>query len=323
MKSSASYKIISITIKVAILLVALWFLYRQIFVKHDFKGISEYYKSIWLKRDSVLVSLLFLLMLFNWGLEALKWKLMVAKIEKISFYKSIESVFAGITVSFFTPNRVGEFGGRIFFLEKADRVEAALISIFGGMSQLLVTLTAGSIALVYFLNKYVLLDPGFYIFVVAMLLVALVVLYVIFFNISLLYKLAERFVFLKKYTHYVKPLELFSKAEIGRIVILSAIRYMIFTLQYWLMLRMMDVPLPLLPAITMISMTYLVMSVPTFALTEFGLRSVVAVQFIGILSANSLGIISSSFSVYLLNVAFPALLGAFFVFNLKFFRNAK
>ena len=42
-----------------------------------------------------------------------------------------------INISTFTPNRIGEYGGRVFCLEKGDRVKGVLITIIGSIAQFL------------------------------------------------------------------------------------------------------------------------------------------------------------------------------------------
>ena len=59
------------------------------------------------------------MMFLNWFLESLKWRFLISKIEKISINRSIRAIFSGITISTFTPNRIGEYGGRVFCLEKS------------------------------------------------------------------------------------------------------------------------------------------------------------------------------------------------------------
>ena len=86
-------------------------------------------------------------MFLNWLLDAVKWKFLIKKEEEVSLWLSIKAVFLGITVSIFTPNRVGEFGGRVFCLEKANRIKAVLITILGNMGQLLATTIFGTLAL--------------------------------------------------------------------------------------------------------------------------------------------------------------------------------
>ena len=54
------------------------------------------------------------MMFLNWLVEALKWRYMISKIENISIMTAYRAVLTGITVSTFTPNRIGEYGGRVF-----------------------------------------------------------------------------------------------------------------------------------------------------------------------------------------------------------------
>ena len=324
MKRSTTYKTASILIKITIVLVALWFLYRQVFIKHDFAGIQAFYRTVWLNPEFFpLAAIVSFLMIINWTLEAIKWKMMISKMEEISFFRAMEAVFAGITVSFFTPNRVGEFGGRIFFLVKADQVKAALISIFGSMSQLIITLIMGSFSLLLFLFNFTSIQTTLFYSVTFLTIIADVLLLFIYFNLAYFQLFLQRIKVLQKFLKYSEIIELYSFSELRKVLLLSFLRYAVFTTQYLILLRMMDIQVPLLGGIIMIAMTFLVMSVPTFALSEFSLRSVVALQFIGLLSSNSIGIVTASFSLYLINVALPALLGAVFVFNLKFFRNTK
>jgi uncharacterized membrane protein YbhN (UPF0104 family) len=58
-----------------------------------------------------------LLMIVNWSVEAFKWKISVAKIQPISFFKAFKAVLSGISFSVSTPNRVGEYLGRVLLLE--------------------------------------------------------------------------------------------------------------------------------------------------------------------------------------------------------------
>src|SRR3546814_10415128 len=85
-----------------------------------------------------------LLMLVNWGTEVFKWKYLVRKIEWVSLWKSTESLLAGLTLAIFTPNRVGEYGGRILYLERGNRVKGAFAMWVGAFSQMLVTNVIGA-----------------------------------------------------------------------------------------------------------------------------------------------------------------------------------
>ena len=66
-------------------------------------------------------------MLLNWGIEARKWQMVVSKNSPVSFNTSFKAIFAGNALAFFTPNRTGEYFGRMLYLEsgKEDRVDSA------------------------------------------------------------------------------------------------------------------------------------------------------------------------------------------------------
>src|SRR4051812_2206215 len=110
------YKGISLFIKLAIVGLSLYYIYYKIF-QDVHPEISNQLKGLSVKVNVLSIVSVFALMLLNWSLEALKWEIIVNQLQTIGFLKSLRAIFAGISVSIFTPNRIGEFGGRIFFLE--------------------------------------------------------------------------------------------------------------------------------------------------------------------------------------------------------------
>ena len=93
-----------------------------------------------------------LLIFFNWGFEAKKWQLLLRPVQSLSFSTALKSVLTGITFSINTPNRIGEYGGRILYVEEGKRIKAISLSIAGSLSQLILTLFMGSIGLIYLLT---------------------------------------------------------------------------------------------------------------------------------------------------------------------------
>ncbi len=72
----------------------------------------------------------------------------------------------------------------------------------------------------------------------------------------------------------------------------------------------------------MIALTFFaIAAIPTFALTEIGVRGSAALAFIGLISDNDTGIVAASFSLWLVNIALPAMAGVPFVFKWKLFKN--
>src|SRR5690606_3920901 len=109
-----------------------------------------------LDTDAVIITLsvVTFLMFVNWLLEAVKWRFLCRYIERISFWKAIQSVFCGLTWAVFTPNRIGEFGGRVLFLKPRKRVFGVVAMGVGALAQLVLTCVAGSLSIAWFVNRF-------------------------------------------------------------------------------------------------------------------------------------------------------------------------
>ena len=98
--------------------------------------------------------LILLLMLVNWSIESVKWKILIAKIERVSFFRAFKAVMTGVSVSLFTPNRTGDYLGRVFILEKGNHIEGILITLIGSFAQIIVTISVGLFCFLSFLDQY-------------------------------------------------------------------------------------------------------------------------------------------------------------------------
>lgn len=315
---------IGLFIKVVIAIVALAFIFREVQLKDQDTDLS-FGISVLAENLHMLLALIAMMML-NWGLEASKWRILVKPIEQISLWKSLKAVFSGITIALFTPNRVGEYGGRVFHLNKADRIDAVLLTIVGSYAQLVVTLVTGILATIFYLPTYVGLGPvspmqynliGLLMFGLAVMLV------ILFLNTRLLTTIINWLPIPEKYQHYSKVFEYHTSATLWKVFLASLGRYAVFTLQFFLLLQLFDVEIDYLSAMMMISMTYFVMTaVPTIAITELGVRGSMAVYFLGMLSTNVKSIFMASSMLWLINLAVPAIIGVLFIFQLRFFRKS-
>ena len=320
-------KTIGFLIKIGIVALALFFLYQQLNVKSGVDTHSIVDIITILKGNYIIVIAVFFMMLLNWFLEALKWRFLIAKIEKVSMKRSLRAIFSGITVSAFTPNRVGEYGGRVFCLEKADRIQAVLITVIGSMAQLLTTIIFGSIGLLYlpsyqsdfslFFDKVSFAYPVFA-FILILLNVLLVLL---FLNVSVLTNVLTKISFLKKFEKYSGVFSFYSFEELLKVLGYSVARYAVFTTQFFILLQLFDVQILYADAIILImSMLFVISVIPTIAITEIGVRGSVALFLFGLVSANTVGILSATFVLWVINLLIPSLIGVFFIFTLKFFR---
>ena len=179
-------KIYSWFIKTTIVALAFWFIFVKLKTNDDLKGFINLLKTIPNQEIILVMSLVLLLMLVNWGIEAIKWKQLVSSIEKITLWKSVESVFCGLTLAVFTPNRLGEYGGRVFFLSPKRRIIGIVAMTVGNIGQMVLTNVFGIIALCMFIYRFSPLDEGLFLALCA-LSVAFCLFFIIFyFNTSFL-----------------------------------------------------------------------------------------------------------------------------------------
>jgi len=329
-------KTYNIIIRVSIILATYGFIYKQVILKNNYSDFVSNIEDSFQSTNFVLLFCLGCILVFiNWGIESFKWKYLIKKIEFLSFSKSVKAVLSGISVSIFTPNRIGEYFGRAFILERANRFEGVLITIIGSISQLLITIIFGSISLIFFIPEFFDVSEYFfgYFFIglVISILAILILLLIFFFNIKILTSILESFS-KKKWVKFRKRIKIFSqysKKELFTVLMLSFSRYIIFTLQFFILLKAFSVDVIFSQSIIIISIIFLVMTaLPTVTLAELGIRGSVTLYFFGLYFAkhglsieqSNVGIILASSAIWIINLAIPALIGTIFVVNLKFFR---
>jgi uncharacterized membrane protein YbhN (UPF0104 family) len=329
-------KIMNLLIQLAIFLVTCFFIYHQVFQKAGLSELKLSLKVNFLKPEfQTGMMLVMILMLVNLSLEAYKWKYLIGKVEEIGFFTAFQAVLTGISTSSFFPNRVGEFLGRVFFLKKASRIEGILITVVGSMSQLLVTVLAGSIALLIFIPMYIyglgFIDGYLYYGLVILVLTLDMLVVALFFKISFLATLKERILQngLKRLQKFFRVFAFYHNREMATVILLSCTRYLVFASQFYLLLIFFDVKISYFNALMLIALIYFIMAIiPTVTLTELGVRGSVALyvfglyfgQHIPIAAKNSMGVFAASTLLWMINLGLPALVGTMFVFRMRFFR---
>jgi len=119
--------------------------------KFDEYSISSVWTS--LKENYQLVGLTLILVPINWLFEVLKWKLLIDKIQNMPLVKAIKSINFGISLALITPNNIGDFGGRLLYIEKEKRWQAIFLDSFLSLTQLFVTISVGLYAFPYYEDK--------------------------------------------------------------------------------------------------------------------------------------------------------------------------
>ena len=264
----------------------------------------------------------------NWGLEARKWQLLVRPIQHMNFFTAYKSVLTGVALSINTPNRIGEYGGRILYIKEGSRIKAISLSIAGSISQLIITLLLGCGGLAYLLFFQMEANESLmglsYFWIEVMLIISIIVLSVVvlfFFRLRWLIMLVEKIPAMSKYVQYVNVLEQFDPKLLLRLLSLSFFRYLTFVFQYILLLQVLNVVILWNEGFWIISILFLVLAiVPSFAIADLGIRGKFSTELLSIYSANTVGIIGTTFGIWFVNLFIPALLGSLLILSIRFFK---
>ena len=267
---------------------------------------------------------MFGLMWVNWGLETVKWQIALRPIQTIRFTRAFKAILAGTCIASFTPNRVGEYLGRMLFVDSGNKVISVAPTILCSISQMLVTLMAGSAGLYLYFNSsnvasapwisLALLRPGILITGLAVVFLGLV-----YFRFDPLIKKVNKWL-IKNKKVYTIP-ENYRLSSLSKIFALSMVRYLVFILQYGLLFSLFGISLIGLQLFTGVSVMFVIMAiVPTLTfLTDLGFRWAVGIQVFQVFTSNTAGILAVSLGIWIINLIIPALVGSLLILRIKLF----
>lgn len=313
-------KIFSILLKIAIVVFAFWFIYIKLIANNDLKQFVAIIKALPVTQIWTILSVVVLLMLLNWGLEAIKWKRLIKQIEQISLWKAVESVFCGLTWAVFTPNRLGEYGGRVFFLSPKRRIVGVVAMAVGNIGQLVLTNVFGAIAVCIFVYRFTPIDYRLFLALCAIGMAFCLFFVIFYFNIRWLNGILLSMRFTRKYKKFYTILARYRKAELLKILLLCLARYTVFSTQYFIMFLWLIPGLHFADILMLVCILFFVQSsLPSLDLLDIGIRSVTALFFFKYVTDQNTAVVACIASIWLTNIIIPAILGSYFVFKLNFF----
>lgn len=309
--------------------ILLYSIYRQVQRQPDWKNSLTHLVRAFTGADVWKLTGVLLLMFVNWGLEARKWQVSLLFVERLSFLRAFKAIFSGTTMAFFTPNRIGEYLGRMLYIKEGGRIQSVAVTIVCSIAQLLITIFAGLAGLLY-IKKVVMLHPSgeravfwiatlFYVLLASGFALAL-----LYFRFSWLLRLIEKIPGIGKYIRYIKVLESFNATILLRILSLSLIRYLVFIAQYYLLFQIFEVQISWWQSFWSMSVVFLILAVvPSIAvLSELGIRWKASTELIQLFSYNTVGILATSLAIWIINLVIPALVGSLLILGLKIFKNS-
>ena len=245
------------------------------------------------------------LMFLNWSFEAFKWKELIRPFYTISFANAFRSIWSGVSTALSTPNRLGDFIGKLSHLPADYRKKALISSFYGSYSQWLITLVMGWVGWLFY-GEQLIGNAGIKIW---FSIIGLVL--ILFFTLLYFSKNAARVV-PNKWKHFFESTP-DNRTKI-KIALLSFMRYLAFATQFYLLIRFLGIELGYTAVFLKITLFYLITSfVPATFWGEIGIKESVAVWVFSGLIYNSLIIIVVTLMIWMINLVIPALVGNYFL----------
>ncbi len=298
--------------KLIIVITACYFIYQKLNSNQllSFSKLEEQFAFAFSKNIWMLIGILLLTDL-NWLLEVFKWKTLVSSIKNISFFEAFEQSLGSLTVSIITPNRIGEYGAKALYFEKENQKKVVGLNFIGNMSQLLTTILFGCFGFMFILLNFETKLPSLKVQNALVIVVISILLY--FFRKQLSFLKIEKQ--LQRFSRFLKGIP---KSIYAKSLVFSIARYIVFSHQFYFLLRLFGVETDYFTLISLIFSMYFISSfIPSLSIFDWIIKGSVAVWLFQFIGLNELTIITITSFMWILNFAIPALFGSVFVLKFK------
>jgi hypothetical protein len=252
----------------------------------------------------------------NIALEAKKWHLLAGYAQPLTYRQALASYFAGSAFSIVTPNRIGEYPGRLLYLNRKNTLRLIGVAILGAIAQMFTSFLFGLTGLIYYNMKF----PGtFQTTVLVACSIGTVVIAIVYWKFDEWMPLIEKISWLKKYNVYAKLLNRVTGKKQLTILFITILRYAIYTAQYLILLLWMNIKVPIIGGYFMSGLFFWLISViPSFAFVELGERGQVGMYLFSHFSENTLGILVATIIIWCINLILPSLIGSMLLLRKRY-----
>jgi hypothetical protein len=249
----------------------------------------------------------------------------MSKFVVIDFATSLRSILSGLSFASVTPNRIGEYGGRVLALEAEDNKYGLLATFAGSIAQNLVNLVLGLLGGLYFLNKYMEVSDGQLLMMTLLVVLFCLAISVLYYRLDLLSRIFKLLPFIPKISKVQRALD--ETKNLGSVILTkvlsySFLRYAVYSSQYVLILYAFDFNIPIISAYSGVAFIYLVQSgLPIPPLFGLLARGEIAILIWGIFVDSELVILTATLLLWIINLILPSFIGLFIVYNIDIIKS--
>ncbi len=277
--------------------------FRLVSVKYDLLNIS----TLFLNQDLqfwLMIGFVISLAPLNWFFEVLKWRSLTSQIQQLNIGEAYKSVLAGITFGFATPRAIGDYFGRMLVFNNKNKPRVILPLLVGRISQILPTLLFGLFG-IWVLGNNIELETSMIVIPIILLIITLTFLLGIDELKKIGINISTRFGL--KNSRKID----FSLTTIYCVISYSFLRYLIFTLQFIIVMLMFEVEAGIYLITAGITWIFFAKSmIPSFSfLSDLGIREFSAILFFEAFQIPLIPVLAAGLFIWLVNIALPAVVG--------------
>ena len=251
----------------------------------------------WPNSIGLTLGFVFFLMILNWYLEALRWKVSLQSFDPISIKRAWNVILSGLALNWILPFTSGDLIARIF--QQRDKYQTSSAAMLNRGIMLGFTLILG-----FYGVSHLAIDTTWDGLLSVIIIAGI--------GITL-------FVFRKSLSGFLQYFQELSSASFIKITILSLMRYVVFVVQFYLLLVVFMPEAEPTLLIAGIGWIFLIRSALPLFFGGVGVREASGILFFEPHIADLQLVLIPVFLIWIINTVIPSLVGLIFVWRTKLF----
>ena len=314
----------NILIKTAFVLAFGIFLYQSTFASQDWDFMWNLFLNNLKIQNIPYLFFSLILMPINWLIESEKWLKLMMPLEQYQRKTAWKAVLLGISASIFTPNHIGEYLGRITLSKYGNKWKSVGALFLSSWVQVSFILSLGMISLGYLSNFSSDLLPfqtAFYVGGVG----SLVLFLIIYFKGGNALDRLLNILQIKKMPGWfqkVNVLNIYDRKTLLWIFGLTFLRLGIYVSQFYLLLLFFGIQVDIEIGVSAILVSYLIQTgIPLPPFLALIARGEIVLLVWKSFVEGELSILSASYSLWVINILIPALIGLVVLFKVNILKS--
>ena len=272
-------------------------------------------------RNNLYLAIALVLMPLNWLIEIIRWQQISLVYNPISLKIASSHILAGNAISLFMPNRSGDYLGKLLLVEPAIQRQTILASFISTISSWLAILLLGLIGFACIVNQYpqkLFVEPLLQTFTLSLIALFFIVSLTVYFQIPKLWYLIKKLKLTLKFKKYFMFTKKYTPRNLLKLLILAILRVLIYSIQYIVIAYYFGISENFFNALAIVCAIFLLQTgIPMPPMIAFVSRGSIALLVWGLAGHSPTAILASTFSLWILNVLVPGIIGIIGLFLFK------